>query len=176
MKAERLADYEDFVNATWSRMVRYAHALTGSRSDAEDAVQAAYAKAFSSWRKVERAAYPEAYVRRIVTNEVASGWRRRWRHTERSTDHLPETPTPGHDDAVVTADALWQALQRVPPRQRAVLVLRYYEDLSEREIAETLGVSAGTVKSHASKALQAMRTSLGESDAIATPFLKGRHS
>lgn len=169
MQPHQVREYEEFVTATWGRMVRYAHAITGSRTDAEDAVQTAYAKAYSSWRRVQRADHPEAYVRRMVTNEVANGWRRRWRHVEHSTDQVPDVVAPSHDDDVADADLVWRSLQRLTPRQRAVLVLRYYEDLSERDIAETLGISPGTVKSRASHALKALRHHLGDRAVAALP-------
>lgn len=174
MQPHQVREYEEFVAATWSRMVRYAHALTGSRSDAEDAVQTAYAKAYSSWRRIQRANHPEAYVRRIVSNEVATGWRRRWRHVEHSTHEVPDTPAPSHDDAVADADLVWRGLQCLTPRQRAVLVLRYYEDLSEREIAETLGIAPGTVKSTASHALAAIRRQFDDAGVLARP--EGKHA
>lgn len=175
MQPQQVREYEEFVAATWNRMVRYAHALTGSRGDAEDAVQTAYAKVYSHWRRIERADHPDAYVRRMVTNEVTNGWRRRWRHVERSTDELPELSSPSHDDSVVTAELLWQLLQRLSPRQRAVIVLRYYEDLSEREIAETLGISTGTVKSRASKAMQALRAHIDYCDVLDSARPEGTH-
>ncbi len=151
-------DFDEFFRATWPRLFRTAYAVAGDAASAEDALQGAYAKAFASWRRVSRVEHPEAYVRRIVVNEVLGTRRRGWWQRERPHDSLEP---PGHvvspELGVVEHDAIWTAVQTLPPRQRAVIVLRYYEDLSEVQIAEVLGCSAGTVKSQASAALANLR-------------------
>ncbi|GAB3945087.1 SigE family RNA polymerase sigma factor [Micromonospora vulcania] len=147
--------FDDFVVTRSPRLLRTAFLLTGEWALAEDLLQTALARAWEAWRRID--GDPEPYVRRIIVNAYASSWRRRWRG-ELPTADLPETaveadPNAGVDDR----DRLWRALGRLPRRQRAVLVLRYFEDLSEFEISETLGCSVGTVKSQASRALAKLR-------------------
>ncbi len=152
------ADFDEFFRATWARLYRTAYAVAGDAGSAEDALQTAYAKAYASWRRVRATDHPEAYVRRIVVNEILGTRRRGWWQRER--------PQPIHEDHgsadsletdIVDRDAVWTAVQALPVRQRAVIVLRYYEDLSEEQIAEVLGCSRGTVKSQASAALTNLR-------------------
>ncbi|MFF4396739.1 SigE family RNA polymerase sigma factor [Streptomyces sp. NPDC001480] len=157
MQAEQEAQYEEFVRARWSRLVRTAYLLTGDAHHAEDLTQTALAKAYRSWRRVSRSDNPEAYVRRMLVTCNSDRFRKR-RVTEALTAAPPETTR--RDDAVSRVDergALVGALAELPPRQRAVVVLRYWEDLSEAEVAEALGCSPGTVKSQASKALAKLR-------------------
>jgi RNA polymerase sigma-70 factor (sigma-E family) len=152
------ADFDDFFRATWPRLFRTAYAVAGDASSAEDALQAAYTKAYASWRRVRRAEHPEAYVRRIVVNEILGTRRRAWWQRERpheSVEPLGSVASP--ELGVVEHDAVWAAVLGLPPRQRAVIVLRYYEDLSEQQIADLLGCSSGTVKSQASAALASLR-------------------
>ncbi len=160
MKRSDREEFDAFVLGAWNRLFRTAYALTGNPHDAEDMLQNAFAKAYANWRKVRRADSPEAYVHRIVANETITAWRRRWRHVEHSTDTPPEVTAPGHAESVGDRSTMWKAIQELPPRQRAVVVLRYYEDLSEKEIAEILGIAPGTVKSQASRALKALHTHL----------------
>ncbi|MFG2936029.1 SigE family RNA polymerase sigma factor [Streptomyces sp. NPDC048282] len=158
MQAELEAQFQEFVRARWSHLVRTAVLLTGDPHHAEDLTQTALAKAYRSWRRVSRADHPEAYVRRILVSCNSDRFRKR-RVAESLTAAPPEHP--GHDDAVTRADergTLLAALAQLPPRQRAVVVLRYWEDLSEGEVAEVLGCSPGTVKSQASKGLAKLRT------------------
>jgi RNA polymerase sigma-70 factor (sigma-E family) len=154
-------EFAEFFTATWPRLFRTALALTGDESQAEDALQSAYAKAYASWTRVRGADHPEAYVRRMAVNEVLGVRRRGWWRSERAntTPTPPEPPARGTvpADALADRDEMWTALQALPPRQRAVLVLRYYEDLSEQQIAAALGCSVGTVKSQASAALASLR-------------------
>jgi RNA polymerase sigma-70 factor (sigma-E family) len=159
--------FAEFYAATWQRMYRTAYAVARDAGAAEDALQSAYARAFASWRRVSRADVPEAYLRRMVVNEVLGA--RRWaaRRPERLTDapeHLEVTPVTSEEQQLADRDALWAALERLAPRQRAVLVLRYYEDLSEAEIADALGCSRGTVKSQAADALAHLRRMTGLTD------------
>ena len=147
------AGFEEFVAARRAALLRTAYLLTGQHQDAEDLVQVALVKAVPRWRRI--ADDPEPYVRRILVNENVSRWRaRRWR--EQSAAVLPDRGDPGPD--LDQREALRAALQRLSPRQRAVVVLRYYEDLTERETAEALGIGLGTVKSHARDALGRLRT------------------
>ena len=151
-------EYDDVYAALWPRLLRTAYAVSGDLGVAEDAVQTAFAKAYRSWRRVSRLETPEAYVRRMVVNEVLNDRRRARRRHEITSDAPPERAVlGGHDDALGD-DSLWRAVTSLPPRQRAVLVLRYYEDLSEQQIADALGCRPGTVKSQASAALATLRT------------------
>ncbi len=146
-------DFEEFVVVCSDRLLRTAFLLTRDRALAEDLLQTALAKAWFAWNRLD--AQPEPYVRRILVNTYATWWRRRWR-AEQPAEELPERA--GGDDAgfAMTHD-LWVALGRLPRRQRAVVVLRYFDDLSEGDTAEVLGCSAGTVKSQTSKALAKLR-------------------
>ncbi|PZF79224.1 SigE family RNA polymerase sigma factor [Jiangella anatolica] len=150
-------EFEAFVRASLPGLLRYGHLLTGSPHDAADLVQTALEKAGGRWSRIVRQdADPLAYVRRSMANAHVSRWRRRRR--EVLLDELPDHAV-SHPDRL-DGEPVWQALAQLPPRQRAVLVLRYYEELSEAEIADVLGISAGTVKSQASKALAKLRTAM----------------
>ncbi|TDC48495.1 SigE family RNA polymerase sigma factor [Jiangella ureilytica] len=154
---EATMDFEEFVRASLPGLLRYGHALTGSPHDAADLVQTALEKVGSHWAKIMRQnTDPQAYVRRSMANAHVSRWRRRRR--EVLVEQFPERVAFQPDR--LDGEPMWQALSELPPRQRAVLVLRYYEDLSEAEIAEALGISQGTVKSQASKALAKLRASV----------------
>jgi RNA polymerase sigma-70 factor (sigma-E family) len=147
--------FDDFVATRSPRLLRTAFLLTRDWALAEDLLQTALARTWEAWRRID--GDPEPYVRRIIVNTYASSWRRRWRG-ELPTADLPEAadqadPNVGIDDR----DRLWRALGRLPRRQRAVLVLRYFEDLSEAEIADVLNCSVGTVKSQASRAVAKLR-------------------
>jgi RNA polymerase sigma-70 factor (sigma-E family) len=145
--------FDEFV-ATRSRMLlRTAYLLTGEHALAEDLLQTALAKSWFAWARIDGP--PEPYVRRVLVTTYATWWRRKWQG-ERPTGSLPETPVPAVT-SVEDRDVLWRALGGLPRRQRAVVVLRYYEDLSEADTAAALGISKGTVKSQAAKALAALR-------------------
>ncbi len=153
--AESPESFEAYVSARYGSLVRTAYLLTGNHHDAEDLVQTALLRAVGVWRRIEDR--PDAYVRRVMVNENISRWRRH-RGREVVVEDVPDTaPDPAgtedRDDAVV----LGQALAGLAPRQRAVVVLRYYEDLTERETAALLGIGVGTVKSHARDALARLR-------------------
>jgi RNA polymerase sigma-70 factor (sigma-E family) len=155
-------EFADFFRATWPRLFRTTYAVAGDRDAAEDALQSAYAKAYASWRRVRAADHPEAYVRRMAVNEVLNVRRRAWWRAEQPHATPPEpVPLPSHEAPADERDAVWRAVARLAPRQRAVIVLRYYEQLSEAEIAEVLGCSRGTVKSQASDALARLRRADG---------------
>lgn len=154
-------DYDDFYVAVWPRLVRTTYAVCGDLGVAEDAVQTALAKAFRSWRRISRLEAPEAYVRRMAVNEVLNTRRRAHSRREVVRATLPDAPGLGSDE-VEAHDEMWSAVSALPPRQRAVLVLRYYEDLSEQQIADALGCRPGTVKSQAAAALTTLRRRLDE--------------
>ena len=152
-------EFSHYMAARQPSLLRTAYLLSGDRHVAEDLVQAALAKLYLSWDKVQRAESVDGYVRRILVNEHNSLWRRPWKKRETTTSELPEQAAPaaagGRDDA------LWELVQTLPRKQRAAVVLRYYEELSEAETAEVLGVSVGTVKSQTSRALAALRSRAG---------------
>lgn len=152
-------DYADFVRARQQALLGFAHLLCGNLHDAQDLVQAALAKAYLKWKRLREDDYNvEAYVRKIIVNENASVWRRAWKRRERSTDELPERvhqPSP-----MAVEDATWDLVLGLPPRQRAVIALRFYEDLSVAETAAILHCSEGTVKSQTSRALDKLKLSL----------------
>ncbi len=148
-------EFRAFMHARWPAMVRLAYGLTGDQGHAEDVAQTAFARAYAAWQRVSRAGDPDAYVRQIVINENRRRFRRH-RVAEQLTGQLPEQP--GSD---LTAEYGERAalLAALGPRQRAVVVLRYWLDLSEAETAAALGCSVGTVKSQASRALERLRQS-----------------
>jgi len=156
--------FEAYVNARQSALVRTAFLLTGELHSAEDLVQAALVKLYLSWGKVRQQGSIDAYVRRIMVNEHTTWWRRAWRRRETSVGQPPENEgVPASSDSdLEERDAMWRALQSLPPRQRAAVVLRYYEDLSEADTAELLNCSVGTVKSQTSRALATLRGALTE--------------
>jgi RNA polymerase sigma-70 factor (sigma-E family) len=157
MAPERDADFAAYMAARQPSLLRTAYLLSGDRHTAEDLVQVAFAKLYLSWDKVQRRELVDGYVRRILVNEHTSLWRRAFKRREVVSDAVPETLSHDRPDDGESA-ALWAFVQTLPRRQRAVIVLRYYEDLTEAETADVLGISVGTVKSQASRALAAMRS------------------
>lgn len=155
------ADFDGFVAARSKALLRMAYLLTRDHGLAEDLVQTSLAKAWFAWRRID--GEPEAYVRRILVNTYSSWWRRKWRG-ELPTGELPDAGAAATD--VEGGHDLWDALGRLPRRQRAVVVLRYFEDLTEPQTAELLGCSVGTVKSQTSKAFAKLRidSALGRDD------------
>ena len=154
--ARRDEDFVAFVDARSVALLRTARLLSaGDRHAAEDLLQTALERAYVAWPRIERHEAHEAYVRSIMTRAAIDRTRSRQRRGEVLTDDVPESPsTPtGPEDR----DAVWTLLASLSPRQRAVLVLRYYEDLSEAQIAETLGCTPGTVKAHAARGVALMR-------------------
>jgi RNA polymerase sigma-70 factor (sigma-E family) len=147
-------EFSEYVAARQRALLRSAWLLTGDWASAEDLVQTALVRAWPHWRRLPDEHAAEAYVRRVMLNTWSSWWRRRWRG-ETPTADLPERPAPPGDADLRTA--LVDAVRRLPRRQRAVVVLRYLDDLSEAGTAEVLGCSVGTVKSQASRALAALR-------------------
>lgn len=155
--------FEQFAVARLPSLVRYAIVLTGDRYLAQDIVQEVLARAQVRWRRISAADSPEAYVRRMVLNEYLS-WRRSWAARkvhpvgERLVD-IDDARGGVHDHAqgVVEADELWARLAMLGRKQRAVLVLRYYEQMDDEAIADLLGCAPATVRSHASRALKTLR-------------------
>jgi RNA polymerase sigma-70 factor (sigma-E family) len=150
------ASFRDFVAARQAGLLRSAYVLCGDRDRAEDLVQGALTRTAARWTHI-RDADPEAYVRRAMYNEQVSRWRRTGRMRETAMAELPERPVPDRNDTVDLKLALRAALDQLPPRQRAVLALRFYEDLPEAEVARLLGITVGTVRSTSSRALDRLR-------------------
>ena len=145
-------EFDEYVAAHWPRLVRSAVLLGCSRPEAEDLVQSTLERCLLKWAKVGRADDREAYVHRMLVNGFISSRRRRW-HGERPTEVLPEVAAVDETARADEADRVRRALARLSPEQRAVVVLRHYAMLSEKETARALGVAAGTVKSRLSRAL-----------------------
>jgi RNA polymerase sigma-70 factor (sigma-E family) len=154
--------FEEFVVARRDALLRTAYLLTDNPHDAEDLVQSALVKVVPKWGRIKD--HPEPYVRKVLARESVSRWRgRRWR--EVTTDVVPETTHHDSTDRI----SLLEDLRRLSPRQRAVLVLRYYDDLTEADTAAALGISVGSVKSYARDALVRLRQQQsGEEQSAAT--------
>lgn len=158
-------DFEAFVSARYAALLRTAYLLTGDHHDAEDLLQQTLVKAVAAWARID--GDPEPYVRTILVRQNVSRWRaRRWR----------ELPTQAPPDVAATDQdtddrlALRHALGVLAPRQRAVIVLRYYEDLTESQTADALGIAVGTVKSQTRDALRRLRETLPElADVLISP-------
>lgn len=161
--------FEEYAAARLPALLRYAAVLTGSTDLAQDIVQEVLVRVHARWHRIAALALPDRYVRRMVTNEFLS-WRRRWGRllpvAAVAEDRRPAAMTEPPDAAAVHAerDALLAELSRLPRRQQVVLVLRYYEGLSDVEIAEVLGCRPGTVRGYASRALAALRIGLQPAD------------
>jgi RNA polymerase sigma-70 factor (ECF subfamily) len=152
-------EFRDFVAARSSALLRTAYLLAGDWATAEDLLQTALTKTYLAWRRLGRIEAVEPYARRVLVNTSTSWWRRRW-HGERPTEVLPERAAPDEIEAQLERDALWRHVRELPTRQRAVLVLRFYEDLSEAQTAAMLNISPGTVKSQTFRALNVLRRRL----------------
>ena len=159
MAAPTDAEFAELVEAVWPALYRTAYLLLGEHHLAEDLVQTSLAKTYASWGKVREVGAAQGYARVVMANTAASWFRRRSWRNELPSVELPEqvtTPEPSDRPAVIAA------LGTLPPRQRAVVVLRYFDDLSVREVADALGISEGTVKSQTSAALDKLRRELGD--------------
>ncbi|HET8987079.1 MAG TPA: SigE family RNA polymerase sigma factor [Humibacillus sp.] len=159
---DREADFTAYVRARQASFARFAYLLTGDPHSAQDLVQSALAKVYGKWDHIAAVDHPDAYVRKVMVNEHTTWWRRQWRHRERTDSELirvlepPAAAEPTHDGD------LWGHVRNLAPQQRAAVVLRYYEDLSEAQTAEILGCTVGTVKSHTSRAIRSLRATMTE--------------
>jgi RNA polymerase sigma-70 factor (sigma-E family) len=154
--ADEIESYEVFVSTRAQALLRYGYVLTGNPHDAADLMQEALVRLRTAWNRVANKREPEAFVRTTMARLHISIWRRRRRETLVAT--MPEQAYADHSfDLTELRDGLWGALTALPPRQRAVLVLRYYECLSDEEIARILKISRGTVRSQAARALEKLR-------------------
>jgi RNA polymerase sigma-70 factor (sigma-E family) len=150
--------FTTYVRTKGPTLLRTARTLTPNPADAEDLLQTALTKTYLAWDRIEDHRAVDGYVRRTLVNTRTSQWRKR-RVDEFCTDEVPEpvVDVPDLTEQQAQRDALLRAIARLPPRQRAMVVLRYYEDMSEVQTAQTLGVSVGTVKSAVSRALGKLR-------------------
>ncbi|SEG76685.1 RNA polymerase sigma-70 factor, sigma-E family [Nonomuraea solani] len=144
-------DFDELVRTRGDALLRYGYVLAGNAEDAADLVQEALARLGDAWPRVRKKHDPEGYVRTTMARLHIRSWRRR-----RREDLVAEVPERGESDRYGDAD-LWAELQQLPRKQRAVLVLRYYEDLPDQDIADILGISRGTVRSQAARALDKLR-------------------
>jgi RNA polymerase sigma-70 factor (sigma-E family) len=157
---EAAVGFEPWVAARGPAMLRFAYLVTGDAHDAQDAVQEALASACAKWDRVSRADDPDAYVRRMIANAHVSFWRR---FAKRETPVAEVTvDQPVEDSTLPEDEAVWQLCGSLPRRQRAAVVLRFYEDLSYAEIAAVLQCSEATVRSQISRALASLRALIGE--------------
>jgi len=159
VRPERDLEFEQWLAAREPALQRTAHLLTGDVHAAQDLVQETLGKLYLAWDRIEDRSRIDAYARRILVNEHHTAWRRPFRRREQVTEDLPDRPVveAEYDDR---RDALWRIVCGLPPRQRAVVVLRFYEQLTEVEVADLMGISEGTVKSQSSRALAALRAAL----------------
>lgn len=156
-----MQDFEDFVALRSQALLRTAYLLCGGdKGAAEDILQDVLMSMYGKWRRIRSS--PEAYARTALTNAARNRWRRRSRRPEAPLELGTVPPAQGHEQQVVDADSVVRALARLPVRMRAVLVLRFFDDLSEAETARVLGCGLGTVKSQTSRGLARMRELMGE--------------
>ena len=156
-------EFADFVGARWPSLYRLAYLLAASPTGAEDLLQTTLEKAYMNWARIGQMEYAEAYVRRMLANTLVSSRRRAWTREQPYGD-LPETAGDSGEMPILDRSLLWPLVCALPARQRAVIVLRYYEDLSEAQIADVLGCAPGTVKSQSSAAMGALRRALAAVD------------
>jgi RNA polymerase sigma-70 factor (sigma-E family) len=151
-------DYAEYVAQRWTALYRTAYLLTGRRDGAEDLVQEVMVSVYDRWQRIQRMDSPDAYVRKVLLHAYLS--QRRTRIRRAGLSHLTAVPPPA-PDPVIGPD-LWCVVRALPPRQRAVVVLRYYEDLTEADTAAALGCSMGTVMSQCHRALAALTATLAD--------------
>ncbi|WP_245644683.1 SigE family RNA polymerase sigma factor, partial [Nocardioides jensenii] len=158
-------EFDEWVSARVPALLRFAYLVTGSRDSADDVVQTVLARSLERWNTVRRTDDPDAYVRRMIINENVSSWRRWGKRQTPVVEVFDTARTPDPADGVSTADAVWRVCRALPERQRAAVVLRFYEDLSDREIASILECSESTVRSQIHRALAALRVELERQEA-----------
>lgn len=155
------AAFAEFAAARSTALFRAAYLMVGDHALAEDLLQEALTKTYVAWPKLRDVNNAEAYTRKAITTTAISWWRRKSWQNEKPRDDVPERPFAEHSEQIAQRDWLWAELQSLPPRQRAAIVLRFYEDLTEAQTAEAMGVTIGTVKSTVSDALKKLRAKLG---------------
>jgi RNA polymerase sigma-70 factor (sigma-E family) len=167
-----VGSFDTFVRERGAGLCRLAYLLTGDHQLAEDLVQTALAKVAPKWDRIAGKGDPGPYVRQVMLRTTI-GWRRRRWHGETPTAPLPERHEADATGAVETRERIRTALMTLPARQRAVVVLRFYDDRSEADVAALLGCKVGTVKSQASRALAKLRDVLGDGSTAALPISNG---
>lgn len=156
-------EFAEFVVLRSPALHRTAYLMVGDRGLAQDLLQEALTKTYVAWPRLRDRSKAEAYARKAVTTTAIGWYRRRQWSSERAAERLPDSTQPGHEDQVADQEWLWQALQALPPRQRAALVCRFYDDLSEADTAAVMGCAPGTVKSQVSAGLNRLRRELRSS-------------
>lgn len=163
MKVRHQDEFESWLVARQGALHRLAHLLVDDPHTAQDLVQVSLARLYVAWDKLEDRSRADGYARMILINQHRSTWRRSYRRHEVTTNHLPEVAVLDVvDDG--TKSYVWRYVQSLAPRQRAVIVLRFYEGLTEREVADALGIAVGTVKSQSSRALATLREQMAEDE------------
>jgi RNA polymerase sigma-70 factor (sigma-E family) len=166
------AAFAEFAASRARALHRAAYLMVGDDLLAQDLVQEALVKTYVAWPRLRDPRNAEAYCRKAITTTAISWFRRKGWHNERPTEFLPDAPSrrsSALDNAVADRDAVWRALLTIPPRQRAALVLRFYEDLTEAQTAEAMGCAVGTVKSQVSAGLAKLRERLGDDVELLSP-------
>jgi RNA polymerase sigma-70 factor (sigma-E family) len=161
MAARDSAAFAEFVGARSGALFRAAYLMVGDHGLAEDLLQEALTKTYVAWPRLREVDKAEAYTRKAITTTAISWWRRKAWKNEKPRGDVPEIGQTGQAEHFAQQDWLWQELQNLALKQRAAIVLRYYEDLTEAQTAEALGVSVGTVKSQVSDGLKRLRTLMG---------------
>lgn len=154
--------FTEFAAARSRSLHRAAYLMVGDEQLAQDLVQEALTKTYVAWPRLRDPSKAEAYTRKAITTTAISWFRRKGWDNERATEHLPEAEAREHADQVVQREWVWNALQALPARQRAAIVLRYYEDLTESQTAAAMGCAVGTVKSQVSSGIAKLRQQLGD--------------
>jgi RNA polymerase sigma-70 factor (sigma-E family) len=164
--------FTDFVRAHSASLFRTGYLMTGDYQRGEDLLQATLVRLYQRWHRIEAMENPLGYARKVLVNQATSWWQRRSSH-EVPVLLFDEPSWGGGVDEATEHARVWQAILTLPPRQRAVLVLKYYEDLTEADIADTLGMAVGTVKSHSHAALHRLGELLEEPAVTSTEQIKG---
>jgi RNA polymerase sigma-70 factor (sigma-E family) len=154
--------FAEFASARSGALLRAAYLMVGEESLAQDLLQEALTKTYVAWPRLRDPNAAEAYTRKAITTTAITWFRRKHWNNERATDLLPEVGSAAQDDLVAQRAWLWDALQKLPPRQRVAIVLRFYEDLTEAQTADAMGCAVGTVKSQVSSGIKKLREHLGD--------------
>ena len=154
--------FAEFAAGRARSLHRAAYLMVGDSQLAQDLVQEALTKTYVAWPRLRDPRNAEAYCRKAITTTAISWFRRKGWANERPTEILPEGEQGGHDARIADRDRVWRALQALPPRQRAALVLRYFDDLTEAQTARAMGCAVGTVKSQVAAGLAKLRAQLGD--------------
>jgi RNA polymerase sigma-70 factor (sigma-E family) len=165
---EDISDFSELVATRSAALFRTAFVVVGDHQLAQDLLQEALVKAYVAWPRLRDVTRAEAYVRRTIVTTAIS-WRRRRSFHEHPIALVPDARNADETERLATHDVLWEQVRSLPPRQRAALVLRYYEDLSEAETAALLGCSVGTVKSQVSAALGKLRKQVPPDSGVLLP-------